>query len=435
MIMAGWGALAIWVLLLATGFWTTRERDDAASFAAPATWPDVVAVVPARDEADVIARSLGSLIAQDYPGSFRIVLVDDNSTDGTAMIARALRARFDPPPLGEVAARRADGGGGLRNAHLPANVSLDTPSVSLREPPPPGGEDLGAELRHDVLGPARVTVIGGAPLPVGWTGKLWALHQGIDAAGAPTWLWLTDADIEHAPDTLRQLVGIAYGAHTHGKQRKLVSFMALLHCRTWPERMLVPAFIYFFKLVYPFGWINRPGPFAGAAGGCVLVERGALAAAGGVGAMRGALIDDCTLGRLIKRQGPIWLGLTRRSRSIRPYVNTGEIGAMIARSAYAQLRYSPVLLVGTVAGLALVFGLPVALVLTAQGLAWRLGALATVLMVLSWQPVLAWYRRSPLWGLVLPLVAAFYAGCTLASALAWYRGRGGMWKGRAQAVG
>jgi len=373
-----WCALAIWVVLLGTGFWTTRERDDAAPFAAPAIWPDVVAVVPARDEADVIARSLGSLAAQDYPGSFRIILVDDNSSDRTGVIARG----------------------------------------------------LGAE---------RVTVIGGAALPAGWTGKLWALHQGIDAAGTethgPEWLWLTDADIEHAPDTLRQLVGIAYGGPTHGKQRKLVSFMALLHCRTWPERMLVPAFIYFFKLVYPFGWINRPGPFAGAAGGCVLVERAALAAAGGVAAMRGALIDDCTLGRLIKRQGPIWLGLTRRSRSIRPYANAGEIGAMIARSAYAQLRYNPLLLLGTMAGLALVFGLPVALVLTAKGLAWELGALATMLMAVSWQPVLAWYRRSPLWGLALPLVAGFYAGCTLASALTYYRGRGGMWKGRAQAVG
>jgi hopene-associated glycosyltransferase HpnB len=272
-------------------------------------------------------------------------------------------------------------------------------------------------------------VITGAPLHAGWTGKLWALQQGIEAAGSPTWLWLTDADIEHAPDTLRQLVGIACGG-----QRKLVSFMALLHCQTWAERMLVPAFIYFFKLVYPFGWINRPGPFAGAAGGCVLVERHALAAAGGVAAMRGALIDDCTLGALIKQQGPIWLGLTQRSRSIRPYAHAREIGAMIARSAYAQLRYNPLLLVGTMAGLALVFGLPLAL-LAGHGAALWLGLLATALMVLSWQPVLAWYRRSPLWGLALPLVAAFYAGCTLASALAWYRGRGGMWKGRAQAVG
>jgi hopene-associated glycosyltransferase HpnB len=370
MILAfGWLALAIWTALIASGFWTTRERDEAAPFAVPQSWPEVVAVVPARDEADVIARSLGTLVAQDYPGEFRIVLVDDNSTDGTGGIARG----------------------------------------------------LGAE---------RLAVISGAPLPAGWTGKLWALDQGIRAAGEPAWLWLTDADIEHAPDTLRQLMAIACGG-----QRKLVSFMALLHCRTGAERMLVPAFIYFFKLVYPFGWINRPGPFAGAAGGCVLVERRALAAAGDVAAMRGALIDDCTLGRLIKRQGPIWLGLTQRSRSIRPYASAGEIGAMIARSAYAQLRFNPLLLAGTIAGLALLFGLPPALALAAAGRARWLGLFATALMVLSWQPVLAWYRRSPLWGLALPLVAAFYAGCTLVSAVAYYRGRGGMWKGRAQAVG
>jgi hopene-associated glycosyltransferase HpnB len=376
MIGAGWLAVAIWSALIASGFWTTRERDDAAGFVEPAVWPDVVAIVPARDEADVIARALGSLLAQNYLGNFRIILVDDNSSDGTGAAAQMLN-------------------------------------------PPPVGEDS-----------ARLTVINGAPLAAGWTGKLWALHQGIEAAGTPTWLWLTDADIEHSPDTLRQLVGIAHGAGG----RKLVSFMALLHCRTWAERMLVPAFIYFFKLVYPFGWINRPGRFAGAAGGCVLVERQALAAAGGVAAMRGALIDDCTLGGLIKRQGPIWLGLTRRSRSIRPYADAGEIGAMIARSAYAQLRYDPVLLVGTIAGLALVFGLPLAL-LAEHGRARVLGLIACALMVVSWQPMLAWYRRSPLWGLVLPLVAAFYAGCTLASALAYYRGRGGMWKGRAQAAG
>lgn len=386
----GWLALAIWAALIASGFWTTREHDDAAGFSAPAVWPDVVAVVPARDEADVIARSLGSLLAQDYPGGFRIILVDDNSSDGTGAVARGL---------------------------APASIS-----------PTPSRCSVSSQNAE------RLTVIDGAPLPAGWTGKLWALHQGIAAAHAPSWLWLTDADIEHAPDTLRQLVGIAH-AGAHGSRRKLVSFMALLHCQTRAERMLIPAFIYFFKLVYPFGWINRPGAWAGAAGGCVLVEHRALAAAGGVAAMRGALIDDCTLGALIKRQGPIWLGLTRRSRSIRPYADAGKIGAMIARSAYAQLRYDPLLLAGTLAGLALVFGMPVWLAFASKGWAQGLGMAATALMVLSWQPVLAWYRRSPLWGLALPLVAVFYAGCTLSSALAWYRGRGGMWKGRAQAAG
>ena len=172
---------------------------------------------------------------------------------------------------------------------------------------------------------------------------------------------------------------------------------------------------------------------AGAAGGCVLVEREALQAAGGVAAMRGALIDDCSLGRLVKQQGRIWLGLTTRSRSIRPYAGAGEIGAMITRSAYAQLGYNPGLLVATLLGLGLMFAVPVGLAFMGHGLAQLAGALALAVMVLAYQPILAFYRRSPLWALALPLVGGFYAGCTLASAVAWYRGRGGMWKGRAQA--
>jgi hopene-associated glycosyltransferase HpnB len=365
-VLAGILALASWLGLLGTGFWLCTERDDRVRVAEPGQWPDVVAVIPARNEADVIARSLGSVAAQDYPGGFRIVLVDDDSGDGTGAIARGISE--------------------------------------------------------------RVAVLDGAPLAAGWTGKLWALSQGIAQAGTPQFLWLTDADIAHDPDTLRRLVGIALA-----KQRRLVSFMAKLHCTTGPERALVPAFIWFFMMLYPFNWINRRGPLAGAAGGCVLVEREALAAAGGIAAMRGALIDDCTLGALIKRQGPIWLGLTNRSRSIRPYRSTGEIAAMISRSAYAQLRFNPAMLALTLAGLALVFALPVAL-LFASGTP-RLLALATcALMVIAYQPLLRFYGRSPLWGLALPLVAGFYAWCTLASAWQHAQGRGGMWKGRAQAA-
>ena len=362
-----WGvlALAMWLGLLATGFWLCTERDDAVRVSEPELWPEVVAVIPARNEADVIARSLGSVAAQDYPGAFRIVLVDDNSGDGTGAIARSM----------------AD----------------------------------------------RVTVLTGAPLAPGWTGKLWALSQGIQQAGKPEFLWLTDADIEHAPDTLRRLVGIALT-----KRRKLVSFMAELHCQTWPERALVPAFVWFFMMLYPFNWINR-GWWSGAAGGCVLVEREALELAGGIAAMRGALIDDCTLGSLIRKQGPIWLGLTHRSRSVRPYTGAGEIAAMISRSAYAQLRYNPAVLALTIVGLALVFGLPLAL-LFASGPPQLLGLAACLLMFIAYQPLLRFYRRSPLWGLALPLVASFYAGCTLASAWQHARGRGGMWKGRAQAA-
>ena len=370
--MTGLGALALagWVVLALTLFWTCRERDDLAPLAPPLEWPDVVAVVPARNEADVIARSLTSLVAQDYPGNFRIVLVDDNSTDGTGDIARA-------------------------------------------------------------LGSERLTALSGAPLAAGWTGKLWAVHQGIAEAGRPRYLWLTDADIAHDPDTLTRLVSIA-GPDRGESRKRLVSFMALLHCGTGPERALVPAFVWFFMMLYPFNWINR-GPLSGAAGGCVLVEREALAAAGGIAAIRGALIDDCTLGALMKRQGSIWLGLTRRSRSIRPYGGAGEIAAMISRSAYAQLRYNPLLLVGAVLGLVLLFAVPPGLALFCSGMARWLGAGAWLLMGLLYRPMLDFYRRSPLWGLTLPLVAGFYVGCTLASALAWYRGKGGMWKGRAQA--
>lgn len=391
MIATGLGllVLAIWIGLAATGFWRTDQRDDRAATVVPAEWPDVVAVVPARNEADVIARSLGSLAAQNYPGRFRILLVDDNSEDGTGAIARTVLLRTQESRAAEAAP-----------------------------------EALCSCVRR-----STIDVIDGKPLPAGWTGKLWALNQGIEQAGAPTYLWLTDADIAHAPDTLRTLVGIAEAGG-----RRLVSFMARLHCATGAERALIPAFVWFFQMLYPFARVNRPGKMAGAAGGCVLVRRDALAAAGGIAAMRGALIDDCTLGALIKRQGPIWLGLTDRSRSIRPYETFGAVGRMIARSAYAQLRYSPVMLAGTVAGLALVYFTPPALALFGTGAARLCGIAAWLIMAALFQPMLRFYRRSPFWGWAVPAIAAFYCGCTIASAWAHARGRGGMWKGRAQAA-
>jgi hopene-associated glycosyltransferase HpnB len=327
-----------------------------------------VAIVPARNEADVIARSIGSLARQDYPGTFSILLVDDNSDDDTAAIARG-------------------------------------------------------------VGSERVHILSGAPLAGGWTGKLWAVSQGVAEAGMPHYLWLTDADIEHAPDTLRTLVGIA-----HAGDRRLVSFMAKLRCDTPAERALIPAFIFFFQMLYPFARVNRPRGIGAAAGGCMLVRADALEAAGGIAAIRDALIDDCTLGALIKRQGPIWLGLTDRSRSIRPYDTASPIAAMIARSAYAQLDYSPSKLVGTILGLALVYFVPPLLALFASGSARWLGLGAWLLMAASFQPMLRFYRRSPLWGLALPAIAAFYAGCTILSAWQHVNGRGGMWKGRAQAA-
>lgn len=366
-------SLAVWLGLIFAhhGFWLCRERDTRAMPADPAQWPAVIAVVPARDEADVIAQTIGSLLAQDYPGHFRVILVDDSSSDGTGDVARALPARA-----------------------------------------------------------GQLDVLTGQPLAPGWTGKLWAVAQGVERAGpGPAYLWLTDADIAHAPDTLRMLV-----ARAEAGQCALVSLMAKLHCTTLAERMLIPAFVFFFQMLYPFARVNRPGGIGAAAGGCMLVRREALAAAGGVAAIRNALIDDCTLGALLKQQGPVWLGLTDRSRSVRPYRDFGAIAAMIARSAYTQLGYSPLLLAGTIAGLALVYFVPPLLALFGTDSARWLAAAAWALMALAFQPMLAFYRRSPLWGLALPVIAAFYAGCTLLSFWQFVQGRGGTWKGRAQAV-
>ena len=361
--------LLIWLgLIFAHGqFWRARVSDRGMP-PVPQLWPTVAAIVPARNEADVITRSIESLLEQDYPGEFRVILVDDNSSDGTADAARALND-------------------------------------------------------------ARLVILNGAPLPAGWTGKLWALSQGIAAAERPEFLWLTDANIEHAPDPLRALVS---RAEDGGLQ--LVSLMARLHCATWAERMLVPAFVFFFQMLYPFDRVNRPKGIGGAAGGCMLVRRTALERAGGIAAIRNALIDDCTFGALIKRHGRIWLGLTDRSRSIRPYRDIGSIAAMISRSAYAQLGYSPLMLIGTLLGLFLVFGAPPLLTLTGSGAGRIMPAVAWALMALSFQPMLRFYHRSPLYGVVLPLIGAFYAGCTLLSAWQHHRGRGGMWKGRAQAA-
>jgi hopene-associated glycosyltransferase HpnB len=370
-IMAG-SIPAIWLYMLIArhGFWLTRERDDRNQPADPATWPRVTAVVPARDEAAVIVPAIQSLFAQDYPGEFGVILIDDGSVDGTASLARA--AATDP---------------------------------------------------------ARLTICSGAPLPAGWTGKVWALSQGIETAGTPDYLWLTDADIVHAPDTLRRLV-----ARAIGDDRVLVSLMARLRCESMAERALVPAFIFFFKLLYPFGAVNRRRRGRGAAaGGCMLVDAAALARAGGIRQIRGALIDDCAFGALLKRQGPVWLGLTDRVRSIRPYNDAASIGAMIARSAYTQLGYSPLALIGTLLGLGLTYVAPPLMALLSHGLVRIAGLSAWLLMAIAFQPVLRFYRRSPLWGIGMPAIATFYAGCTLLSGWQHHRRRGGQWKGRVQA--
>jgi hopene-associated glycosyltransferase HpnB len=373
MIAASWIVfllLAIWlVLLFGRGFfWLARERDDREEPAAPNTWPSVVAVVPARDEADVIARSIASLLAQDYPGSFRVILVDDQSSDDTASVARA-------------------------------------------------------------LGDKRLEIISGVAHPRGWTGKLFAVSQGVERANTSDYLWLTDADISHTPDNLRRLV-----ARAEANRFVLTSLMAKLRCDSFAERFLIPAFVFFFAMLFPFAWANdRRKPTAAAAGGCMLVNREALVRAGGIEAIRGEIIDDCALARRLKAQGPIWLGLTERAVSLRPYPHIADIRRMVSRSAYAQLGFSPLILAGTVFGMALLYLVPLA-GLAFGGLGALAGALAWAAMTIAFQPMLHFYRRSPLWGLALPLIGLFYAAFTIDSAVQHWRGRGGMWKGRAQAI-
>jgi hopene-associated glycosyltransferase HpnB len=370
-ILFGFVPLAIWLYLLVLhkGFWRLRERDTM-PVDEPAFWPSVVAVVPARNEADVIRRSIESLIAQDYPGEFHIVLVDDQSDDGTGDLARR-------------------------------------------------------------LGSDRLTVLTGALRPVGWTGKLWAMKQGSDHAAtlAPEFLWFTDADIAHSTDNLRQLA-----ARAQSGNKTLVSLMARLSCKTGAEHFLIPAFVFFFDMLFPFGAVNDPkSKVAAAAGGCMLARRAALDAAGGIEAIRHNIIDDCALGRAMKRQGPIWLGLTDRAVSLRPYEHINDIRHMVTRSAYAQLGYSPLVLAGTMLGLVMVYIAPVMTALFAWGVSQLAGWLAWIIMAFMFLPMLRFYRQSPLWGLALPLIGAFYAAFTLESAIQYWRGKGGMWKGRAQA--
>jgi hopene-associated glycosyltransferase HpnB len=372
-------ALGIWVyLIVGRGFyWLAGERDDLGEPAAPAVWPRVTAVIPARDEAETIGTTVASLLGQAYPGAFCVVLVDDESRDGTADVARAAAAR-----------------------------------VGAAE---------------------RLTVLAGQPLPAGWTGKLWAVSQGVAhatvAPDAPDFLLLTDADITYAPDALAPLVARAQkGGYV------LTSLMAKLRCDSLAERIFVPAFIYFFQMLYPFAWVNRPDhAMAGAAGGCMLVRPQALAGAGGIAAIRGKLIDDCALGAAMKARGPIWLGLTERVVSARPYDRVEDIRRMVARSAYAQLGYSPVRLAGCLLGMALTYLAAPVLALFGSGLAQVFGAAAFALICVSYLPILRFYGRSFLWGLALPAIALAYMAFTLDSAYQHGRGRGGLWKGRVQA--
>jgi hopene-associated glycosyltransferase HpnB len=373
-------AIRLYLILGRGFFWRAAERDDdLRTPEAAAAWPSVTAIVPARNEADMVGESLGSLFRQNYPGRFDIVLVDDESTDGTAKAAR--------------------------DAAVAAGA-LD-----------------------------RLTVVSGSPPPPGWAGKPFAMTQGFRhverRAEPPDFVLFTDADVSYtAPNAMERLVGGAVARAT-----VLTSLMVKLRCVSFAERLLIPAFVFFFAKLYPFAWVNDPTrKVAAAAGGCMLVRREALTRAGGIETIRGALIDDCALGALLKRQGPIWLGLTEQVVSLRRYPHFDDIRRMVSRSAYAELRYSPWRLAGTLAGMTLIYLAPPLLALFAQGAARWLGLAAWLAMAIVFQPILRLYRRSPLWGFVLPAIAAIYTGFTFDSAIQHWRGRGGAWKGRFQAA-
>ena len=383
-------AAITWVYLLAGhgGYWRTGQRLPYAA-ADPAAWPSVAAVVPARNEAAVLPGTLPTLLGQDYPGAFSVVLVDDDSSDSTGSVARSLSQE---------------------------------------------------------IGPERLHLVAGRPTPAGWAGKVWAMQQGVLAAGDARYVLFTDADIGYAPGTVAALVRAA-----EADDRGLVSQMALLRAATFWERLLVPAFVYFFAQLYPFQRVNKPGArTAAAAGGCMLVRREALEAAGGLDRIRGARIDDVALGRLLKSPpDPVrcWLGLTTSVVSRRPYPRLAGLWDMIARSAYTQLRYSPAALAGTLAGLLWLYALPPAA--TLGGLAWlalkgegevgggvaaawlaAAGLAGWAIMAVSYVPILRLYRLSPLRAPCLPLIAMLYAAMTTDSARRYHLGRGGQWKGR-----
>jgi len=426
---------AAWAYLLAAhgGYWLTGQRlppgeeapgeeapgEEAPGEEAPGEgpaaerWPAVTAVVPARNEADMLPVTLPALLGQDYPGEFRVLVVDDGSDDGTAQVAAELGAK------------------------------------SLRD------------------GGAPLTVVAGQPRPRGWAGKVWAMAQGLAAAAGPGtaapaagtaapaaaggagaadgYVLFTDADIAWAPGALCELVAAAERG-----DRALLSQMALLRAETAWERVIVPAFVYFFAQLYPFRRVNNPvSRTAAGAGGCMLIRRAALDKAGGLAPVRGALIDDVALARLLKRDGNrCWLGLTRKITSARPYPRLASLWHMIARSAYTQLRYSPLLLAGTIAGLLLLYAAP-----PAGAIAWLIAAAAGgpgapggpaaaagiaglagwALMTVSYLPMLRFYRLSPLRAPSLPLIAVLYAAMTADSARRHYSGRAVSWRGRAAA--
>ncbi len=378
-------SLIIWVfLLLFWGqFWQANQRLEINNIDLP-SYPSVCAIIPARNEADVLPVSLKSLLSQEYPGEFSIILIDDQSTDKT----------------GEVAQNIAD------------NLNQSD----------------------------RLKVIQGKPLPVGWSGKLWAMEQGIQFVKnqglSPDYFLFTDADIEHHSTNLKELVTKA-----EKENLALTSLMVLLRCDSFWEKFLIPAFVFFFQKLYPFSWVNNPqNKMAAAAGGCILIRRDRLEEIGSIPSLREALIDDCTLAQKIKglstpnNPTAIWLGLTEKTKSLRPYDSLDTIWNMIARTAYTQLNYSLLLLLGTVLGMSLVYLAAPVILLLGFYLESRnlmiISSLTWLLMAIAYLPTLRLYKLSLLWSLSLPIIALFYNLMTIDSALRHWQGKGGGWKGR-----
>jgi hopene-associated glycosyltransferase HpnB len=375
----------IHLLIFRGRFWRCDQQLSVSAADEPTVWPTVCAIVPARNEATVLPKSLKSLLKQDYPGQFAVMLVDDQSTDGTGSVAQRTAERCDRT--------------------------------------------------------TRLRIMTTSALPTGWSGKLWAVHQGIETVlqqpKPPDYILLTDADILHHSKNLRELITKATSEHLD-----LVSLMVLLRCRSFWEKLLIPAFIFFFQKLYPFPWVNEPThPMAAAAGGCILVHRDALTQAGGIEVIRKALIDDCALAAAIKGnateqmpRGKIWLGLTTKTLSLRPYPSLQTIWEMVARTAFTQLRYSSSLLWVALLGMVLIYLMPpisTALgLICGQGLLLGIGGITWMLMAIAYWPTIRLYQLSPFWTLLMPLIAALYTLMTFDSALRHWQGKGGAWKGR-----
>jgi hopene-associated glycosyltransferase HpnB len=374
-------SLLIWLgLFFFNGhFWQIWIADaDREKVSPPSAWSSVVAVVPARNEAETITETVSALARQKYSGEFSIVVVDDHSEDRTGDLARK------------------------------------------------AAKESGFMM--------KIRVVCAPELIPGWTGKLWALQAGVDAASLnrPDFFWFTDADIVHAPDTLQRLISRA-----EHEQLDLTSLMVLLQARSFAEKLIIPPFLYFFLMLYPPRWIaDAKSRTAGAAGGCILLRRNALERIGGLAAIRNEMIDDCSLARAVKSSGgKIWMGMTRASISLRRYSQWAELQNMIARTAFTQLNYSALQLIGTLAGLLLTFVAPVAFTFSTNPRIWVPALLAWCLMSASFLPTVVFYRLSPVWSPFLPVAALFYSYATFLSALRYWLGRGGQWKGRAQAPG